>query len=1062
MVVPLSAQRSLANLPIRFAARTCHQLKRTLSFFLPVLILSVCPSSAQVTSSSILGYVYDPSGAVINDASVTVSDARHALTRRTTTDASGSFIVAGLPPATYSVTATAPSFGEVTQRDLELEVNTQLRTDFHLVLAGVKKTIQVEATANPLQTESAEVGTVIDQSQIESLPLNRRDFLQLALLVPGVFPPVQGSELSTRGAFSMNAGGGREEFNNFLLDGADNNDPYVNRYGVEPPVDSIQEFKVAVNSYSAEYGRSASAQVNVITRQGTNAFHGSVYDYFRNGALDARNFFDSTGALPLHRNQFGFSGGGPIIKDKTFFFASTEFYRNREGMSEITEVPTLAQRAGNGVVPTGQIPALVNDVLNLYPLPNYNGANGNYFGSPKGTENTELGSYRVDHHLTPSQLLTFRYSFAKVDLFEPYLPGSAVKLPGFGDYLKDHIQNFAVQYQQILGTRATNSVRLSYGRFSRGLLPQNFNVNVGQLWGVNWLNVPADMQGYPGITVGGFSSVGDSGSLPILRHTNTYELGDSLTLDRGRHVFKMGVEIRKLQLNGTLDDLGRGLISFSGFLTGSGINDLLHDVPTFSIRVEAHNPITMRTQAYEGYFEDDWRIARNVTVNLGLRYEYNTPSVDPRNAASDLNFQTGQIVQVGTNGVTRSGIRPDYNHFGPRVGVAWSPLQRLVIRSGYGIYYDSGMFTVPSALYFNPPQFNLFVYSVQAGPLSLENPFPSTLGFTPPPALNVLAPNMVTPYLQQWNLTAERSFNDWGTLTMAYAGSKGTKLVRSLDINQPPLDPHGGDLQTRRAIYGYGQYGNIFEAQSGANSSFHSLEASYLKRMSSHFSLRLAYTFSKSIDDQSSFLGISPDPNFPQNSRNLAAEKAASSFDMRHRFVGAYVIDLPQGNLWTRNTQIRGITTIESGQPFTPQLTSGFDNSNSGNNGGSAGTDRPDVVGSWTTGSCPNPSGGAPFAVGTPNCWFNTSAFVAGPPNTFGNAGRNIIRGPGFASFDLSARRNFNLTEHLKMSFEAQAFNLFNRANFNLPDPVVGDATFGQIGLAKDPRQIQLALRFSF
>jgi len=276
MVVPLSAQRSLANLPIRFAARTCHQLKRTLSFFLPVLILSVCPSSAQVTSSSILGYVYDPSGAVINDASVTVFDARHALTRRTTTDASGAFIVAGLPPAMYSVTATAPNFGEVTQRDLELEVNTQLRTDFHLVLAGVKKTIQVEATANPLQTESAEVGTVIDQSQIESLPLNRRDFLQLALLVPGVFPPVQGSELSTRGAFSMNAGGGREEFNNFLLDGADNNDPYVNRYGVEPPVDSIQEFKVAVNSYSAEYCSSASNRSTGCSRTERDSPHMST------------------------------------------------------------------------------------------------------------------------------------------------------------------------------------------------------------------------------------------------------------------------------------------------------------------------------------------------------------------------------------------------------------------------------------------------------------------------------------------------------------------------------------------------------------------------------------------------------------------------------------------------------------------------------------------------------------------------------------------------------------------------------------------------------------------
>jgi len=821
---------------------------------------------------------------------------------------------------------------------------------------------------------------------------------------------------------------------------------------------------VATNDYSAEYGRSAAGQVNVITRQGTDGYHGSVYDYFRNGDLDARNFFDSTGALPLHRNQFGFSGGGPIIKDKTFFFASTDFYRNREGTSEITEVPTLAQRAGNGVVPSGQIPALVTDVLNLYPLPNYTGSNGNYFGSPVGTENTEQGSYRVDQKLSGADLLTFRYSFGDVDLFEPYLEGSPVTVPGYGDYLKDHIQNFSGQYQKVLNSRATNSVRIGYGRFSRDLLPQNYNVNVGSLWGVDWLNVPAVAQGFPSISVGGFSSVGDSATLPILRHTNTYQLGDSLTLDRGAHVFKIGVDVRKLQLNGILDLYNRGSLSFTGAITGrGGIDDLLEDLPTYTLQSQSNNPIHMRTQSYDGYVEDDWRILRNVTLNLGLRYEYNTPTVDPQNGMSDLDLQTGQVVPVGTSGITRSGIYPDYNNFAPRVGVAWSPAQSWVIRAGYGIFYDSGMFVVPSSLYFNPPEFNLALYFQNpVVPVSLANPFPSGLGYLPPPTLAVLNPDMVTPYIQQWNFTVERSLNKWGTLTLAYAGSKGTKLIRSYDLNQPALDPTAipNDLEQSRRPYP--AYANIFDVESGANSSFNSLQASYLKRMGSHFSLRLAYTYSHSIDDQSAFLGIGVDPNFPQNSGDLAAERADSSFDMRHRFVGAYVIDLPQGNLWTRNTEIRGITTLQTGQPFTPELN--FDNSNTGDAGtaNDAGTDRPNVVGSWTTGSCPNPSGGAPFPVGTVNCWFNTSAFVVGPPNTYGDAGRNIIRGPGFASFDLSALRNFNLTEHLRMSFEAQAFNLFNRPNFMQPDNVLEDATFGKIGQALAPRQIQLALRFSF
>lgn len=1031
-------------------------------FVLFGLLLVGAPAFAQVNSSSLLGYVFDPSGAAIPNAEVTVADARHGLVRHTTTDAAGAYLVSGLPPAVYTVSAVAPSFAEVTQENVRLEVETELRTDFHLAIAGVKRSIEVQAVANPLQTESAELGEVINQTEIEDLPLNRRDFLFLALLVPGVMPPVQGSELSTRGSFSMHAGGGREEFNNFLLDGVDNNDPYVNRYGVEPPVDSIQEFKVATNDYSAEYGRSAAGQVNVITRQGNDGYHGSVYDYFRNGSLDADNFFDTSGALPLHRNQFGFSFGGPIVKQKTFFFASTDFYRDREGISQITEVPTLAQRAGDGIVASGQIPALVQDVLNLYPLPNYTGANGNYFGNAVGTENTEQGSYRVDHHLSSTDVLTFRYSFADVDLFEPYLEGSTVTVPGYGDYLKDHIQNFSAQYAKVLNSRATNSLRIGYGRFSRDLLPQNYNVNVGQLWGVNWLNVPTAAQGYPNISVGGFSSVGDTSTLPILRHTNTYELGDSVTLERGAHVFKFGVDIRKLQLNSILDLFNRGSLSFTGAITGSGIDDLLLDAPTYSIQSQANNPIHLRSQAYDGYLEDDWRILRNVTLNLGVRYEYNTPAVDPENGMSDLDFQTGQVVPVGSDGITRSGIHPDYNNFAPRLGVAWSPAQNWVIRSGYGIFYDSGMFVVPSSLYFNPPEFNLALYFQNPVlPISLENPFPTAVGYIPPPTLSILNSDMVTPYIQQWNLTVERSFGNWGTLTTAYAGSKGTKLVRAFDLNQPTLDPNGNqnNLQTRRP---YPAYDSIFDVESGANSSFNSLQVSYLKRMSSHFSLRLAYTYSHSIDDQSAFLGIGVDPNFPQNSHDFAAERADSSFDMRHRFVAAYVVDLPQGNLFTRNTEIRGIITAQTGQPFTPQLD--FDNSNTGNAGtaNEAGTDRPDVVGNWTTGSCPNPSGGAPFPVGTPNCWFNTSAFVVGPPNTYGNAGRNIIRGPGYGSVDLSALRNFHLTEHLRMAFEAQAFNLFNRANFMQPDPVLEDATFGKIGQAMAPRQIQLALRFSF
>ncbi|HEY6293912.1 MAG TPA: TonB-dependent receptor [Terriglobia bacterium] len=1033
-----------------------------------VVLGTVASTAAQVSSGSILGYVYDPSGASIAKAQITVSDAGRSLVRKTMTDASGAYSIAQLPPARYTVSASAPGFVAVTQPGVTIAVNAEIRTDFHLPIAGVKKTVAVTAVVVPVQAESSELGTVVNQQQIASVPLSRRDFLQLALLAPGVAPPVQNSELSSYGAFSMSADGGREEYNNYLLDGVDNNDPYVNRYGVEPPVDSIQEFKVATNSYSAEYGRSGAGQVNVITRQGTNDFHGSLYEYVRNRIFDARNFFDPAQSPELARNQFGFAVGGPILRDKAYFFGSTDFLRDREGLSQLASVPTPQERQGNlsalgvplvdpftgkpfagNVIPSNLISPVAPSILKMFPLPNLPGLDNNFLASPVQHENDTQGTYRVDYHLTSSDDLTARYSFGTVSLFEPWGGSSngapsTNTTPGFGDYVDDHIENSMVQYRRILSPRAVNTVSVAFNRFSRDILPQNYNVDVGQLWGVSWLNVPAAAFGYPAITVAGFSGVGDNYTFPDYRHTNTYEIADSLALDRGSHLLKIGGEVRDLQLNGILYYFSRGELSFSGALSGSGLSDLLLGLPSFGLQSQSTNPITMRSRAYNAYFEDNWRISPKLTLNVGARYEYNSPAVDPTNRMSTLDFANDQVVPVGTNGVSRSGIQSDWNNFAPRVGLAWSPGKSFVVRGGYGIYYDSGMLEVNSAMYFNPPEFNLSVFFPSAaGLLTLENPFPSSTAYTPPASLNVLSPNVVTPYIQQWNLTVERAFASIGTFTLGYAGSAGAHLISGLDLNQPPPGP--GDVQTRRP---YPQYGDIFLISSDSNSNYNSLQATFNRPMGSHMSLWAAYTWSHSIDDQSAFLNTTPDPNFPQNSYDPSAERGDSSFDMRQRLVVTYVVRLPEQNRWTRNTELHGITTIQSGQPLTPVL--GFDNSNTGNTGSQTGSDRPNVVHGW---KLPNP---------TPNEWFDTSAFVTPPPYTFGDAGRNIIRGPGFASFDLALVRRFAINERWKLTFEAQAFNLFNRANFNLPQGYLDQPTFGEILSAQAPRQIQFAVRLSF
>ena len=918
-----------------------------------ILLFSLCAGTlvAQVTSSSISGRVFDPSGRVIRQAQVTLEDQLHSFARTLITDEAGGYSFIGLAPAVYTIRAEAPGFDELKRLDVALEVDSALDLDFHLKVGGPKTQVEVGAPASTLQSETASVGAVIDQDFVATLPLNQRDFLQLAFLAPGVFPPVEGSQLSSNGSYSMEVNGGREESNNFLLDGVDNNDPYISGYVVEPPVDSVQEFKMVTSSYDAEYGRSGAGQINIITRRGTNDFHATAYEYLRNKVLDSRNYFDGAGFIkaPYIRNQFGAGAGGPLRKDKTFFFANTDFFRRREGASQQAVVPTVAERAGNlsalgttiinpltglpmnpAAIPISPLSA---DILKLYPQPNLTGSVNNYLGQPVEPDDRTENSFRGDHQISPHDELTLRYSQGIVNLFQPYPEGVSTTgaVPGFGDYDSDHTHNAMIREQHSFGANAINSAVLGFNRFSRDFLPQNYNENVGQLWGVSWLNLPARDYGYPTISVTGFSQVGDDFAFPNLRHTNTYEAADSFTILHGRNTFSLGADIRKLQLNGHLDELARGSITFSGAITGSPLADLLLGYPTLGIQAQVNNSIRLRSMSYDTYIQDEWKVRQNLVVSLGGRYEFNSPATDPYNDMSELDLKTGQIVQVGTNGVSDSGISPDYKNFAPRVGIAWNIVPNFVLRAGYGDFYDAGMFIIGSTAYFNPPQFVLNVFFPSAaGLLTLNNPFPSNAGYTPPASLSVLSPKIITPYMQQWNLSAEQAIGKRGTLSLSYVGSTGSHLIRVSDLNQPSLSSTGSqdNLQSRRP---YPQYSAIFDVETEGASNFNALEVHYKGQVAPGVSLWGAYTFSHSLDGQSAFLGDVADPNFPQNSHDVAAEHGPSSFDMRNRFVAAYVVSLPHNNRWTRNTDLQGIVTAESGQPFTPTLSPGDDNSNTGN-----------------------------------------------------------------------------------------------------------------------------------
>jgi hypothetical protein len=590
-----------------------------------------------------------------------------------------------------------------------------------------------------------------------------------------------------------------------------------------------------------------------------------------------------------------------------------------------------------------------------------------------------------------------------------------------------------------------NSLRLGFSRFSRQILPENQGKNVGALLGVNMLNVPERARGFPAFTVAGFSRLGDATTLPIMRHANTYQIVDGLSFIRGPHLFKIGGEVQHIQLNGRIDLLARGSISFSGALSGSGISDLLLGLPSFALQSQADNPFTMRSSVFAAYVQDDWKVQPSLSLNLGLRYEYATPPEDPADRISMFDFASSRVVRAGSEGGSRSGIRPDNNNFAPRVGLAWSARSDTVVRGGYGIYYDSGNFEVNSAQYFNPPQFNLRVYfPTAASLLTLQNPMPSTGGMTPPASLNVLSPNLVTSWLQHWHVTVDRVVEKAGTLSAGYAASRGTHLIRSRDLNQPPPGP--GELQARRPLPGFG---SILFVESGANSSYHSLQTTFQRPMHRRLSLWAVYTLSKSLDDASAFLSTRPDKNFPQNSSDVRSEWGRSSFDVRHRAVIAHITAFPSAHRWSRGLEMRGILTVQSGSPFTSMLR--FDNSNTGNTGGNFGSDRPNLLG--------NPRLSEP----SPERWFDTSAFAVAPRYSFGNAGRNIVQGPGLFTYDLSLAKQIPAGERVSAFVEVQGFNILNHTNFCLPEAYADEpATFGRIFSAKPPRQLQLALRFVF
>jgi hypothetical protein len=1051
-------------------------------FLIVLSVLVPATIAAQTHRASLRGTVYDPNKAAVTGATVTITSSATGDVRTTTSDSNGQFAILSLPAGEYEVRVEASAFRAHTEK-IELFVNQEQRLDVDLLVGGTAYIVETPYTPL-LKKDSASLGNVIENRQITGLPLDGRNFYELSLLVPGAVPPAPGSAGSVRGDFAFSVNGAREDANNFLLDGVYNVDPKLNTFGVRPSVDAIREFEMLTSSYDASFGRNPGAQVNVILNSGSNDFHGSLFEFHRNAALDARNFFaPASEPKPKYiRNQFGGAFGGPIKRDRTFFFADYEGTRSREGITRITNVPTAQERSGNfsqslfgvptnpftgmpfdnGIIPDFFINPVGRAIAALYPLPNRDVPFQNFVASPVLRDDNDSFDARVDHKLTARADLAFRYSFGERDLFEPFTGPSFSLVPGFGDTVNRRSQNGMAALTLVLTPNLVNESRVAFSRVASSVQQEASVLNSDV--GLPVISPRERDLGLSFITITGFSPLGDEGNNPQNSVTNVYQFLNNSSYVHGNHLFKFGADLRFSQQNAFRDVESRGRLQFSPFfqLTGNALGDLLLGFPLLTSVARVDNPQQIRTESYNFFINDSYRVTQRLTLNAGLRYEYNSPPVDAEDNANVFDLATRSLVRVGTNGVPRSGFEADKNNFAPRVGFAWSIGEATVLRGGYGIYYDQSPLAPSEALYFNSPFFdNNIFFSLPGLPLTLNDPFPSFFPFPLPDSALAIQRDLRTGYMQHWNFNIERQIGSRSVLEVAYVGSKGTKLLTARDINQPQpgILPPGLPFVPRPDP----RFDDIDLLESRANSNYNSLQARFQQRLARGFSALASYTWSKSIDDASNFFSSAGDPNFPQNSYNVAAERGRSNFDVSHRLSLSYSYALPFGkgreyladDGWLSTVlsgwETFGIVTLQSGRPFTVALLSEIDNSGTGRSIlGFGNNDRPNVVG--------NPELSNPTTLQ----WFNTAAFAFPSRGTFGNAGRNILEGPGFQNVNISLLKNTRFTERVNLQFRAEAFNLFNHPNFNLPDNFLGSPTFGRITSARDPRHIQFGLKLLF
>ncbi len=1046
------------------------------------VLLGTAHIMAQQVDGRIHGSVLDSSGAVVGGAVVEVRRIETGATRYATSGANGRYTVPALSPGSYSISVSAEGFRPVSNEAIQLSLGGEAAASFVLQVGPASEAITVSGESSALEASQAAIGNVIPNRFIVSLPLNGRNFLHLSLLVPGAAPAAVGSPGSERGRFAFQTNGARESANSFLYDGVYAIDPILNSFSFAPPVDAVREFRIQTSNSEAGLGRNSGGQIAVAIKQGSNEFHGTAYEFFRNDRFDARNFFSRpTDPVPtLRRHQFGASLGGPVTRNSTFFFANFEGLRETRAQTRTTNVPSLAERQGDFSSSTGNVPInflsqqpfpnarlpyanpIGQAVADLYPEPNQTLPGQNFVAAPTGENSTNKSDIRLDRRVGAGGQLAGRYSFADSDVHEPYAAQQFSSVPGYGNLLDQRGQNAMVSHTAILAAQWINEARFGYNRIGNRTLHENSGTSLNSTLGLPDLATRELDQGLSFFQVTGYSSLGGEFNNPQVSTVNTWQFSDTLSYSRGGHLLQFGFEQRGIRQDGFRNVLARGSIYFTDrAYTQNALADLLFGLPSYTLGARSDGLQAARTGATSAFATGTLRVSRALTVTLGLRYENNQPAFDAEDAASIYDPSSRQIVRLGQGGIPRGGFSRDNNNLAPRVSIALRPpaTDRLVVRAGWGVYYNFSDLATGQGIYFNPPFFNsLLFFPSQLAPLTINQPWPEGQAAPLPPSVTTYDQNLRTSYAQQWNFTVQSELFKDTVLSIGYNGTRGTKLVGARDINQAhpsPAQPNYRPLPT---------FSDINLIASGFDSVYHSLQAQFQCRLQSGLTGLFSYTWAKSIDNASNFFASAGDANYPQDSNNIAAERARSSFDVPHRFTGSFVYQLPfgpgkaLGSDWSGATarllsgwQLNGIVSLQAGQPYSVALPGEFDNSNTGRSSyGFGAGDRPNVNS--------NPNLSSP----DPQQWFDPSAFSLPAYGSFGNAGRNIIGGPGLANVDFSVLKDIEIAEATTLQLRAELFNMLNTPNFLNPNIFFGTPGFGRLLAARDGREVQFGVKLIF